>query len=173
MNTRKSGLPVVLTFIVICIIIYLFMNIKQTEIICEKDFLFDSNIELYETVNIKLDSKKIVEIELDKRVTLPDSIERREERIIGIQNSFDSTLSYLGKTVEYKKYDDGLNVNINVHNNEMVLLSNTSFYSNNGDIGVEIDVNTKSGNVIALSVGDNYTDGELMKKLKNNGYRCK
>lgn len=173
MNTKKSRLPVILTFIVICIIIYLFMNIKQTEIICERDYSFDLDIELYESINIKLDSKKIIGIDLDKRITLPDSIDRREERISGIQDSIDTTLSYLGKAVEYKKYDNGLNVNINVHNNELVLLDNINFYSSNGDIGIWIDANTKSSNVIALSVGDNYTDGELMKKLKNSGYRCK
>lgn len=173
MNTKKSRLPVILTFIVICIIIYLFMNIKQTEIVCEKDFLFDSNIELYESVNIKLDSKKIVGIDLDKRITLPDGIDRREEKIVGIQNSIDTTLSYLDKAVEYKKFDDGLNVNISVHNNELVLLGNISFYDNNGELGIKINPNTKSSDVITLSVGDNYTDGELMKKLKNNGYRCK
>lgn len=175
MGTKKNmTLPVILTFIVICIIIYLFTNIKQTNIVCEKDFSFDFGISLYENVNITLDNKKINSIELTKKIILPDNIDRKETKIAGIQNSLDATLSYLGDAVTYKNLDNGINVNINIHNNnDLVLLSNISFYNNDGDLGVEINANTKSSDVITLSVGDNYTDGELMKKLKNNGYHCK
>ena len=43
---------------------------------------------------------------------------------------------------------------------------------NNGNIEVKINSNTKSNDVIALSIGDSYTEGELMTRLKNNGYLC-
>ena len=59
-----------------------------------------------------------------------------------------------------------------VDKNQVLLLDNIQFIVND-DLQVEIDSNTKSSNVITLTVGDNYSDGEFMKRLKNNGYRCK
>ena len=41
------------------------------------------------------------------------------------------------------------------------------------DLETKINSNTKSTDIVVLKVGDNYTDGEFMKKLKNNGYSCK
>ena len=62
MNTRKNmTLPVVLVFIFIVIIVYLFSNIKQTTITCEKTRSFDSDIKVEETVVSKIDGKKIIE----------------------------------------------------------------------------------------------------------------
>ena len=174
MSTKKSmKLPVIITFIVIMIVVYLFTNIKQTTIVCEKDFLFDADIRLNENVVVRLDNKKISRINLTKSIVLPDKYNRKEENLIGIENSLDATLSYLGDSVTYKILDDSIIVDIDVKNNELVMLSNIEFYDNAGDLGIKIDANTKSSNVITLAVGDNYMDGELMKKLKNNGYYCK
>lgn len=174
MSTRKSiRLPVVITFIIICIIIYLFTNIKQSTIVCEKDFSFDSDILLSEKINITLDNKKISNINLRKSIILPEKYNKKRENLVGIQNSLDTTLSYLEDKVSYNILDDRIVVDINVNDDELVLLSNLSFYDNNGELGIHIDANTKSSGVITLVVGDIYTDGELMKKLKNNGYYCK
>ena len=52
------------------------------------------------------------------------------------------------------------------------MLKNIEF-NDNGDLQIKIDSNTKSSDVIALKVGDNYTEGELMTRMKNNGYSCK
>ena len=55
MTTRKSmKLPVLITFIFICIIVYLFMNIKQTVVVCEKTTIFDSDIKLVEGIGESL-----------------------------------------------------------------------------------------------------------------------
>lgn len=171
---RKMTFPVILTFIIICVIIYLFTNIKQSEIVCDKTFTFDSDILLYETATITLDNKKINGITLNKKIILPDNIERRSEKIIGIKNALDSTLNYLEDDVSYSILDNGINVKIDIHDNDdLVLLGNLNFYVNDNDLDIEINANTKSSSVITLAIGDNYTDGELMKKLKNNGYRCK
>lgn len=173
MATRKSmKLPVFITLLFICIIVYLFTNIKQTVVVCKKTKTFDSNITLKETLTSTIDGKKIRELTLTKKIMLPDRFSKKEESLVGIRNSLEYTLDYLGKNVSYEMIEGGLIVHIHVSNNELVLLDNLSFSDNNGNIGIEIDANTKSSNVIALSVGDNYTDGELKKKLKNYGYVC-
>ena len=82
-------------------------------------------------------------------------------------------MDYLGDKVTYNVMDDRIIIEIKVSKNELVLLDNINFVDNGGKIEVVIDTNTKSSSVIALSVGDNYTDGELMKRLKNRGYTCK
>ena len=63
-------------------------------------------------------------------------------------------------------------VTINVHKNEIVLLNNISFVVND-DLEIIINSNTKSSEVIPITVGDNYTDGEFMMHMKNYGYSCK
>ena len=60
-----------------------------------------------------------------------------------------------------------------LNNNQLILLDNISFIDNDGNIEVKINSNTKSNDVVALAIGDSYTEGELMTKLKNNGYSCK
>ncbi len=175
MNTRKNmTLPVVLVFIFIVIIVYLFSNIKQTTITCEKTRSFDSDIKVEETVVSKIDGKKIIELNVTKVIYLPEKYANDSEKILLIKNSLERTLDYLGDDVTYKYNNNNVVVNINIKNNsELVLLDNISFIDNNGNIEVHINSNTKSNDVIALAVGDSYTEGELMTRLKNNGYYCK
>ena len=74
--------------------------------------------------------------------------------------------------VKYNVLDNKLIVTINVHNDELLLLDNIEFFVND-DIQIHINSNTKSSDVITLKIGDNYSDGEFMKRMKNNGYSCK
>lgn len=174
MNTRKSmKLPIIITFIFICIIVYLFMNIKQSVVECNKTTVFDSNIQFSETVTAKIDGKKISSLTVYKKVTLPDKINRKEENLNAIKNSLSYTLEYLGNHVTYKVSDNSVLAMIEVNNGELVLLDNVSFATNGDDVSIKIDSNTKSSDVVALSVGDSYTDGEFLMRLKNNGYSCK
>ena len=137
MNTRKSmTLPIILTFLFICIIIYLFTSIKQTVVTCDKTTTFDSDIRLEETVVANMDGKKINSLHVVKKVSLPSNYPKMEESLTAIKNSFHYTVEYLG------------------------------------EIGIHINTNTKSSEVIALQVGDTYTNGEFMKALKNKGYSC-
>ena len=78
-------------------------------------------------------------------------------------------MSYLGDKVSYSILDDRIIVEISVKNNEVVLLKNIKFEDKN----IVIDSNTKSSDVVTLTVGDDYTDGEFMKTLKGYGYSCK
>ena len=174
MNTRKSlKLPIIITFIFICIIVYLFMNIKQTKIVCSKNQSFDSNIKLQEVVTATIDNKQISSLVVYKKITLPEEFSHKEQNIKGIKNSLEHSLDYLGKKVTFETTENSVIAYITVNKDELVLLDNINIIDNNGELGIDIDVNVKSSNVISLSVGDNYTDGELMKRLRNNGYSCK
>ncbi len=174
MTTRKSmKLPIVITFLFICIIVYLFMNIKQTVVVCEKVKTFDSDIKLTETLTVNLDGKKITSMNVTKDVVIPDKFNKMDQTLTGIKNSLEYTVEYLGSHATCVITDNHVVANIDVSNNELILLDNISFVDNNGEVGVIIDTNTKSSDVIALQVGDNYTDGEFMMHLKNKGYSCK
>ena len=174
MNTRKSmKLPIIITFLFICIIVYLFMNLEQTVVVCEKENIYDSDITLKETVTANLDGKKITSLSIVKNVTLPEKFNKQEQTLTGIKNSLEYTIEYLGDDASCFVTENHVIANIDVSNNELVLLDNISFVDNNGEVGVIIDTNTKSSNVVPLKVGDNYTDGEFMMYLKNKGYSCK
>ena len=173
MNTRKSmKLPVIITFIIIAIVVYLFATIKQTSVTCVKNNLFDDNIRLNEEVTAVIDGKRIDSLKVTKTIILPDKYTKNDSYINSIKSSLEETLDYLGKKAKVTVGDDRVIVEINVTKNEVVLLNNISFVVND-DLEIEVDANTKSSNVVTLSVGDNYTDGEFMKRLKNNGYTCK
>ena len=99
MNTRKSmKLPIVITFLFMFIIVYLFMNIKQTVVVCEKETTFDSDIRLVETVTANIDGKKITSLTVTKKVTVPEKYSKQEEALKGIKNSLDYTTEYLGSS---------------------------------------------------------------------------
>ena len=172
MATRKSmTLPVVLTIIIISIMVYLFTIIKQTEVVCDKTTSYDADVKVIENVIATLDGKEITNLNVSKKIILPDKY-NNESTINGIKYSLEKTLSYLENRVEYTSTDYGLLVNIKIDDNKLVLLDNISFFEND-NLEIKVDSNTKSSNVVVLSVGDNYTDGELMKRLKNSGYSCK
>lgn len=170
MYTRKSmKLPVIITFIIIGVIVFLFVRIKQTEVTCEKTYVFDSGISLKEKVVATLDGKEIDKLDVTKTIFLPDKYIKDEDYVNDIKNNLDRTLSYLGDKVKYNILDDKIVVEIKVNKNEVVLLRNISF----NDKGIVINSNTKSSDVVTLSIGDDYTDGEFMKTLKGLGYSCK
>lgn len=151
--------------------VYLFTSIKQSEIVCEKTKTFDSNVRLKEELVSITDGKKINSMVLTKTIVLPAEY-ADESHLNSIKYTLEKTLNYLGDSVKYTILDDKIIIKIEVDKNEVLLLSNIDFIVND-DLVIKIDSNTKSSNVITLSVGDNYTDGELMTRLKNNGYSCK
>jgi len=170
MNSRKSRkLPIIITFIIIAVIVFLFARIKQTEVVCEKTYSFDSGISLKEKIVATLDGKEINKLDVTKTILLPEKYIKDENYIEDIKNNLDRTLSYLGEKVSYSFLDDRIVVEISVNKNEVVLLKNISF----DDKKIIINSNTKSSDVVTLTVGDDYTDGEFMKALKGYGYSCK
>ena len=170
MNSRKSRkLPIIITFIIIAVIVFLFARIKQTEVVCEKTYSFDSGISLKEKIVATLDGKEINKLDVTKTILLPEKYIKDENYIEDIKNNLDRTLSYLGEKVSYSFLDDRIVIEISVNKNEVVLLKNISF----DDKKIIINSNTKSSDVVTLTVGDDYTDGEFMKALKGYGYSCK
>ncbi|MBR5370229.1 MAG: hypothetical protein IK137_02880 [Bacilli bacterium] len=170
MNSRKSmKLPVIITFIIIGVIVFLFTRIKQTEVVCEKTYSFDLGISLKEKVVATLNGKEIDKLYVTKTIILPEKYIKDEDYVNGLKNSLDKTLNYLGDKVVYSVLDDRIIIEISVKNNEVVLLKNIKFEDKN----IIIDSNTKSSDVVTLTVGDDYTDGEFMKTLKGLGYSCK
>jgi hypothetical protein len=165
-------LPVIITLIIIVIVIYLFATIKQTEIVCNKTTYFDSNIRLTEKVVGVTDGKKISSLEVTKTIVLPEEYTKDDTELNSIKYTLENTLEYLGDNVKYTIGDDRIIVKIKVDKNQVVLLDNIDFVVNE-TIQIKVNSNTKSSDVIALAVGDSYTDGELMTRLKNNGYTCK
>ena len=174
MSTRRSKtLPIIITLIFIVIIVYLFMNLKQSNISCQKSKTYDGGITVKEVVESTTDGKKINSMKITKTIYFADRYVNNVDSIEEIKNTIENTLEYLGDKVTYNVMDDRIIIEIKVSKNELILLDNINFVDNGGKIEVIIDTNTKSSSVIALSVGDNYTDGELMKRLKNRGYTCK
>ena len=173
MNTRKSmKLPIIITFLIIAIIVYLFATIKQTKVTCVKNNTYDDNIHLNEEVETIIDGRKIKSIKVTKTIILPEKYTKSDTYLNSIKYALDNTLEYLGDKVNYTIGVDRIVVKIEVDSNETILLDNIDFIVNN-DLQIVIDSNIKSNNSVTLSIGDNYTDGELMKKLKNNGFSCK
>ena len=60
-----------------------------------------------------------------------------------------------------------------ISNGRALIFTDNIDFSSNGDLGMNINTNTMSGDVITLKIKDKYTPGELMKKLKNNRYSCR
>ncbi len=173
MSTRKSmKLPVVLVVIILGVIVYLFMNIKQTEVSCEKITTYDSNIYLKEEVTAVMGNQKINSLKIKKTIILPEKYTKDETYLYKIKEKLNNTLEYLGDKVVYTINKDRIIIDINVNNNETVLLDNISFNTSN-DLQIIVNSNTKSSDVVAVKVKDNYTDGEFMKRLKKEGYNCK
>ena len=63
-------------------------------------------------------------------------------------------------------------VNKAMIDNETLVLNNIEFFEND-KLEIKINSNTRSSDVVTLSIGDKYTEGELMTKMKNNSYVCK
>ena len=125
MNTRKSmTLPIVLAVLIIAIIVYLFANIKQSEISCDKTKTFDGNVRLTERLLVVTDGKEINSMRLTKTIVLPDKYLKDDHYLVGIKNALEKTLDYLGDKVKYTIGNDRIIVTIEVDKNEILLLDN-------------------------------------------------
>ena len=72
MNTRKSmKLPIVITFIMLIIVVYLFATLQQDKVVCEKTTNFDNDVTLKEVVTTTIDNDSISNIQLVKKIILP------------------------------------------------------------------------------------------------------
>ena len=76
MSTRKSmTFPIIIAFIFIVIIVYLFANLKQSVVTCEKTKTFDAGIKLSEELVVTTDGKKINNMFIQKTIILPEKFD--------------------------------------------------------------------------------------------------
>ena len=174
MTNRKNRIfPIVITILLISIIIYLFTSIEQPYINCFKTTVSDMDIKINEDLTASLDSNKISEIKLTKEIVFPSNVITDNPKIIdNMKYAIEKTYNYLGDKVKISKTDDKIIISVTVNKNETVILNNIEFINDNGP-QIKIDTNTKSSNVVTLKIADKYTEGELMTRMKNNGYTCK
>jgi len=162
-------LPIIFVFIFLIVIVSFFSSIKQKEITCKKEVDYFSKIQLKEYIVSNIERKKIKSMNIVKNISFMEKLSRKEmDQII---EKIHRTHNYLGKKVKYTFGEDKIVIKINVSSNEVVLLDNIRF-SEKKPVEIVVNTNTKSSDVLSLKVGDSYSEGEYMKRLKNRGYRC-
>ena len=174
MQTRKSKVfPVVLTVLILVIIIYLFSTLKQPYVECSSKKQTDANVLVKENIKATLDSNKISKLEVVKTIILGDEYKDNYKKYTdSIKYSLEASYKYLGKGVRIETEDNKVIVRIIAEKGEKIILNDINFY-NNDNLEIEIESNTKSSDVVTLGIKDKYTEGELLTRMKNNGYSCK
>lgn len=171
-SNKGKGLPIVITIFMIVIIIYLFATLEQPLVVCEKRSKNDLDIVVSEVLETTLDSNEIRKMVLVKTIILPDEYLGDNNQLDNIMFILDKSYEYLGDKVTITKSKDRVVVKVVVEDEETIILNNIEFFDNEG-LQMRINSNTKSSEVLTLSVDDNYSEGEFMTRLKNNGYHCK
>lgn len=172
-SNKGKGLPIIITIFMIVVIIYLFATVEQPLVVCEKRNVNDLDIVVSEVLETTLDSNEIRKMVLVKTIILPDEYLVDDNELDSIMFALEKSYQYLG-TDKYTitKGKDRVTVKVEVEDNETLILNNIEFFDNDG-LQMRINSNTKSSEVLTLSVDDNYSEGEFMTRLKNNGYHCK
>ena len=172
-NSKSKFFPVMITVIILFIVIFLFANLKQSNVTCTKRSTDDLDITIVEKLDATLDGNKIWELKLTKTIILPNKYLIDDDKYLEyIKTIIQKSYAYLGKgKVKFSKLTDRLIVYVEVKDGETLILNNIDFIDED-DLVIKINPNTKSSEVVTLKVSDNYTEGELMTHLKNNGYSC-
>jgi len=173
MNNKKINvfMSLLIVIILIGIIIYLIANVKQPYVECNISHTDDLGIKIEEDVITTLSSRNISSLKVTKTITLPpkyDTEANRNSIIYSLNNAFE----YLGDDCSIKEDDNKIIVKIETDSKVPIILDNISF-SYTDSLALNINTNTKSSDVFTISVGDKYSEGELMVSLKNFGYSCK
>ncbi len=173
--TQKKGkvFPMIMTIIFIVIIIYLFATIQQPYVVCSKKTTNDLGIEVDEKIQVTLDSNSIEKMDLTKTIIFPSQYLNEEDNYLdNMRYILKKSYDYLPKkTVKISQESDRLIANIVVDDDETVVLNNIEF-TDNDNLQIKINANTKAKDVVTLKVNDSYTEGEFMTHMKNNGYTC-
>lgn len=174
MNNNKSYnifVPVIIGIIVICIVFYLIANVKQDVVKCSKSDTDSLGITINEEITTTLGSREIDSLLIVKTIILPEKY-RNKANFEAIEFSLRKAFDYLGNSYKINVYDDRVVLTINLKKEKPVILDNISFVDNSGGLSIIVKTNTKDSEIITLSVNDEYSEGELMTKLKNRGYSC-
>ena len=171
-NNNGRAFPIVLTILIIGIIVYLFATIKQPYVECNRQFTDDLGIVVKENIVTTFGGNKIDTMKVTKTIILPDEYAKKKY-VDSIKFSLENSLNYLGsKKVKYEVFNNKVVARITIDKDETVILNNIEFNDNDG-LQIKINSNTKSSEVVTLKIGENYTQGQFMTRLKNNGYVCK
>ena len=173
MNNKKSNVFISLFIVIILIgiIIYLIANVKQPYVECSLSNTDDLGITINEKVITTLSSRSITSLNITKKIILPKKYDTSSNKN-AIIYSLNSAFEYLGDDVTIREEDNTIIVNIKTDSKIPVILDNISF-NYTDSLAININTNTKSSDVFTISVGDKYSEGELMVSLKNYGYNCK
>ena len=158
MFSSKSRLPIIITVMLIAIIIYLFATVYQPLVVCEKKVKNDLDITVSEVLETTLDSNEIRKKVLVKTIILPDEYLGDNNQLDNIMFILDKSYEYLGDKVTITKSKDRVVVKVVVEDEETIILNNIEFFDNEG-LQMRINSNTKSSEVLTLSVDDNYSEG--------------
>lgn len=166
--------PIIITLLLIIIIIYLFATIKQPYVECSKEVTNELGIQVLENIQITLDGNKIASMDIKKTIILPEEYLKEENHYLNsMRFILKDSYEYLPKkAVTITQESDRLIAHVMVDNDETIILNNIEF-TNQEELQIKINANTKAKNVVTLSIGDSYTEGEFMTHMKNNGYTCK
>ena len=174
METKKSkAFPITITVMMIVIIIYLFATVKQPLVVCDRKVEDDLGITVFEVLDTTINGNKIEKMVLTKTITLPDEYLVDDSKLDSIMFALEKSYQYLGEDkVIIVKDKNSITVKVEIEDDETIILNNIEFFYND-ELQMKVITNTKSSDVITLKVKDVYTEGELMTRLKNNGYSCK
>lgn len=172
-SNKGKGLPIIITIFMIVVIIYLFATVEQPLVVCEKRITNNLDITVSEVLETTLDGNEIRKMVLVKTIILPEEYLVDNSQLDGIMFSLEKAYQYLGDDkFTITKSKDRVIVRVEVEDNETIILNNIEFFESDG-LQMRINSNTKSSEVLTLKIDDNYTEGEFMTRLKNNGYSCK
>lgn len=173
MPKKKKLIPTIITVLILVVIIYLFATVKQPYVECSKRTINSLGITVDEGLIVELDSNEIDRMILTKKIILPDTYLKDDTYLEQIKNDIDESYNYLDDdVVKVSKGTNYVIVEIDVDDDETLILNNISFLNKDG-LKININPNTKSSEVVTLKIDDQYTEGELMTRMKNNGYTCK
>ena len=172
-SNKGKGLPIIITIFMIVVIIYLFATVEQPLVVCEKRNVNDLDIVVSEVLETTLDSNEIRKMVLVKTIILPDEYLVDDSELDSIMFAIEKSYQYLGADkYTITKGKDRVTVRVEVEDDETLILNNIEFFDNDG-LQMRINSNTKSSDVLTLKIDDDYSEGEFMTRLKNNGYSCK
>lgn len=173
MKMWKNKIISLMIVVLVLIIIYLFINVKQPFIECDKKTTDSVGVTIVESLLAELDNNKIGKMRVTKKFIIPDKYLENSDCLEQLKLDLERSYEYLDDDVV--KVSIGSNyvfVEIEVDDDEAIILNNVSFKEQDG-LKVKINPNTKSSEVVTLKVKDKYTEGELLTRMKSDGYYCR
>ena len=170
---KSRAFSVIVTCIIIVLIIYLFASVQQPYVTCSKSITNDLGIRVVEELGTSIEGKKINKMRLTKIIVFPAKYIKDDKYINDLKYMLSKHYEYLGKNkVSYSVMDDRVIAEIEVSDTEEALvLNNIKFYENK-ELEIFVNSNTRSSDVVTLRIGDKYSEGQFMTKMKKSGYVC-